>query len=183
MGLLRSDMTLASRFLRSPWAAETVWKKVEARKPICAKVQGPIEIPLEKGSKNVLVSALEEADLLSSKRIGTEHLLLGLLREEKSFAAEILSGLGVDLAQTRSELLRTPHDDSKQQEYVRERVPLPEEIVELQTRVSSIRDRLEGAIAEHDFEKAQTISREEGLQRDKLFQLYLQHGRLDWIYD
>jgi Clp amino terminal domain. len=33
MGLLRADRTLAKRFLGSPWAAETVWKKVEPRKP------------------------------------------------------------------------------------------------------------------------------------------------------
>ena len=33
MGLLRADKMLAKRFLGSPWAAETVWKKVEPTKP------------------------------------------------------------------------------------------------------------------------------------------------------
>jgi ATP-dependent Clp protease ATP-binding subunit ClpA len=129
--------------------------------------------------------ASEEAASLSSKQVGTEHLLLGLLREEKSLAAEMLSGLGLSLASTRAELSRTPHDDSKQQEFVRERGagPLPKDAVELQARVKSIRARMEEAIFNKDWEKARAVSDEESTERDKLFLLYRQHGMLDWIYD
>lgn len=105
-------MTLASRFLGSPWAGENVWKKLEQRKAIREKVPGAREIPFDKASKRVLALASEEADPLSSKQIGTEHLLLGVLREEKSLGAEILSELGVRFALTRQELSREPHDDS-----------------------------------------------------------------------
>jgi ATP-dependent Clp protease ATP-binding subunit ClpC len=45
----------------------------------------------------VLAYAAEEAERLSHKHIGTEHLLLGLLREEKCFAAEILHERGLRL--------------------------------------------------------------------------------------
>ena len=45
--------------------------------------------------KRVLAYAAEEAERLSHKHIGTEHLLLGLLREEKCFAAEILHERGL----------------------------------------------------------------------------------------
>jgi ATP-dependent Clp protease ATP-binding subunit ClpC len=183
LGVLRTDKTLASRFLGSPWAAETVWQMVEQRKPIRQKVPGPREIPLDKASKRALNLAAEEADLLSSRRIGSEHLLLGLLREERGLAGEILSELGVRLAFTRAELKRMPHDDSKQQEFVREPGPLPKDVVELEARVKSIRARLEGALFAHDFERAQAISDEEGIERDKLFLLYRQHGLLYWIYD
>jgi len=182
LGVLRSDMTLASRLLGSPWVGETVWKKVEQRKTVGDKVPGPKEIPLDEASKRALDLAYEEADLLSSKRIGTEHLLLGLLREKKSLAAQILSDLGVRLASTRQELSQMPHDDSKQEEFVRERGPLPEDVVELQMRVKSLRARLEEAIHNHDFEQARAISDEEGTEHDRLILLYRKHGLLDWIY-
>ena len=182
LGVLRSDKSLASRFLSSPWAAETVWRRVEQRKPVRDKGPGAREIPLDKASKHALVLASEEADLLSSRRIGTEHLLLGLLREGKSLAAEILSELGVRMESTRAELSRKPHDDSTQGEFVRERGPVPEDVVELETRVKSIRARLEDAISNHDFEKAQSVSYEEGAERDKLVLLYRKHGLSDWIW-
>lgn len=182
LGVLRTDKSLASRFLGSPWAAETVWKRVEQRKPIRDKVPGAREIPLDKASKRALDLASKEAHLLSSRRIGTEHLLLGLLREGKSLAAEILSELGVRMESTRAELSRKPYDDSTQGEFLRERGPVPEDVVELETRVKSIRARLEDAISNHDFEKAQSVSYEEGAERDKLVLLYRKHGLSDWIW-
>lgn len=182
LGVLRADKCLANRFLGSPWAAETVWKRVEQRKPIREKVPGAWEIPLDKASQRALNLAAEEADPLSSRRVGTEHLLLGLLREEKGLAAKILFELGVRLESTRAELSRMPHDDSKQEEFVRERGPLPEDVVELETRVKSIRARLEDAIFNHDFKKAQALSDEEGAERDKLVVLYCKHGLSDWIW-
>ena len=108
LGLLRSDKTLAKRFLGSPWAAETVWKKIEQTKPKRVRVPGPKELPLSIESKRVLGCALQEADLFSNRQICTEHLLLGLLREEKCLAATILFKLGVQFTSTRDELSRTP---------------------------------------------------------------------------
>jgi len=58
----------------------------------------------------VLAYAAEEAERLSHKHIGTEHLLLGLLREEKCFAAEILSERGLRLPAIREELQRTTQE-------------------------------------------------------------------------
>jgi ATP-dependent Clp protease ATP-binding subunit ClpC len=175
LGLLRADMSLARRVLGSPWAAESVWKKIEQIKPIREQIPVTREIPLNNVSKHVLVTASEEADLLSNTRICTEHLLLGLLREKECFAAKLLAGLDVHFAPIRAELLRVPHDDSKREDFVRERGPLPQDIVELQTRVRSIRVRLEDAIANHDFEKARTCSDEERVEREKLLLLYHQH--------
>ena len=183
LGVLRSDMTLANRFLGSPWAVETVWKEVEQRKTIREKVQGKREMPLDKASKRALVLASEEADLVSSKRIGTEHLLLGLLREEGGLGAEILSELGVRLASTRQELSRMPHDNSKQEKFVRERGPVPGDVAELQGRVKSLRNRVEDAISNHEFAKARVASEEECVEHEKLVLLCRRYGLLDWIYD
>jgi len=183
LGLLRADKVLARRCLGSPWAGNAVWRKIEQSKPVREKTSGPREIPLSSASKHVLALAAEEADLLSNKHVCTEHLLLGLLREEKCFAAEILHELGVRLAATREDLLRIPHDDSASEEFVRESGPMPEDIVELRTRIRSIVSRMEGAIANHDFVKARAYSDEESTERDKLYLLYRKHGLSDWIYD
>ena len=53
-----------------------------------------MDLPLSEEAKRVLIHAAEEAERLSHKHIGTEHLLLGLLRGEKSFAARILNEHG-----------------------------------------------------------------------------------------
>jgi len=58
----------------------------------------------------VLAYAAEEAERLSHKHIGTEHLLLGLLREEKCFAAKILHERGLRLSTIREELAGQPHE-------------------------------------------------------------------------
>jgi len=51
--------------------------------------------------------AAEEAERLGHKHVGTEHLLLGILREEKCFGAEILMERGLRLSTLREELART----------------------------------------------------------------------------
>lgn len=155
---------------------------MEQRKPIRDKAPGRMEIPLDNASKRALLLAAEEADLLSSRRIGTEHLLLGLLREEKSLAAEILLELGVRLESTRAELSRIPHDDSKQEEFARERGPLPGDVVELEMRVKSISARLTDAISNREFEKAQALSHKWGAEQERLILLYRQHGLAEWIW-
>ena len=183
LGLLRSDNLLAKRFFGSPWAVETVWKKIEQTQAKRVRVPGRKEIPLSNDSRRVLGSALEEADFFSNRQICTEHLLLGLLREEKCLAAKILSELGVRFTSTRDELSRSPHDDSKTEEFTRERGPLPQDVVELQSRVKAIRVRVEDAVSNHDFEKARACSNEEMVERDKLLGLYDKYGLIDWIYD
>src|SRR5205814_5109407 len=65
--------------------------------------------------KRVLAYAAEEAERLSHKHIGTEHLLLGLLREEKCFAAEILHERGLRLSTIREELARTTQEKAQPQ--------------------------------------------------------------------
>lgn len=63
-------------------------------------------LPLSEQCRRVLNQGAEEAKLLKQRYIGTEHLLLGILREEKSFAADILHESGLQLAQTREEIAR-----------------------------------------------------------------------------
>ncbi len=78
---------------------ETV-KKGKAPAP-----EGP-DLPYTSRAKKVLELAMSEARELNHSYVGTEHLLLGLLREEKGIAAQVLSDAGVNLEQARAETLR-----------------------------------------------------------------------------
>jgi ATP-dependent Clp protease ATP-binding subunit ClpC len=108
LGLLREDKALTNRFLRSHGDVERIRRQIKEHTVIREKVSTSVDLPLSNEGKRVLAYAAEEAEALSHKHIGTEHLLLGLLREEKSFAAELLHERGVRLATVREELRRTP---------------------------------------------------------------------------
>jgi ATP-dependent Clp protease ATP-binding subunit ClpA len=56
-------------------------------------------------ARQVVVFSQEEARTLSHDYIGTEHLLLGLLREEQGVAAHVLSDLGLELEPTRAAVM------------------------------------------------------------------------------
>src|SRR5256712_2835602 len=110
LGLLPEDKPLTNRFLRSHASIESIRKQVEGRTPSREKVSTSVDLPLSQECKRVLAYAAEEAERLANKHIGTEHLLLGLLREDKSFAAEILHERGLRLSTIREELGRAQND-------------------------------------------------------------------------
>jgi ATP-dependent Clp protease ATP-binding subunit ClpC len=110
LGLLREDKALTNRFLRSHAAVESIRKEIEAHGVAGEKTSTSVDLPLSNEAKRVLAYAGEEAERLSHKHIGTEHLLLGLLREEKCFAAQILTERGLKLSTIREELARQSHE-------------------------------------------------------------------------
>ncbi len=65
-----------------------------------------VEIPFTPRSKRVLELSWDEARQLGHNYIGTEHLLLGLIREGEGVAARVLENLGVDLNKVRSNVIR-----------------------------------------------------------------------------
>ncbi len=115
LGLLREDKALTNRFLRSHASVESIRKQIEQHTTIREKVSTSVDLPLSNECKRVLAYAAEEAERLSHKHIGTEHLLLGLLREEKCFAAEILQERGLRLPAIREELQRTTQEKAPAQ--------------------------------------------------------------------
>src|ERR1017187_5965253 len=115
LGLLREDGALTFRFLRSHASVEPIRRQVEGHITIRAKVSTSVDLPLSNECQRVLAYAAEEAERLSHKHIGTEHLLLGLLREEKCFAAEILHEHGLYLSTIREELVRTSQEKAQPQ--------------------------------------------------------------------
>jgi len=77
------------------------------------KLKGrPDKVTMDKQSptplaKKVIEYAIEEARSLNHKYIGTEHILLGLLRESEGIAAQVLVNLGLSIERVRMEILRT----------------------------------------------------------------------------
>jgi ATP-dependent Clp protease ATP-binding subunit ClpA len=69
----------------------------------------PERIPLTPRAKKVLELSLREALQLGHHYIGTEHILLGLIREGDGVAARVLAGLGADLNRVRQQVLQLLH--------------------------------------------------------------------------
>jgi ATP-dependent Clp protease ATP-binding subunit ClpC len=69
------------------------------------------ELPYTSRAKKVLEFAMAEAREFNHSYVGTEHLLLGLLREEKGIAAQVLNSLGVSLEEARAETLKVLGSD------------------------------------------------------------------------
>ena len=108
LGLLREDRNLTNRFLPNLSSAKSLRNEIEGRITIREKVSTTIDLPVSDECKRILAYAAEEAERLSNRHIGTEHLLLGLLREENCVAAQVLSELGLRLNAVRQDLARAP---------------------------------------------------------------------------
>ncbi len=143
LGLLREDKALTFRFLRSHKSVESIRKQIEGHTTIRERVSTSVDLPLSNECKRVLTYAQNEADGLSHKHIGNEHLLLGLLREEKCFATEILRQLGLSLDWLRKELATTPMEDSFPRTIPRLR-QIPLEIHAFAMDAEYIRERVKG---------------------------------------
>jgi len=107
LGLIREDKNLTNRFFpKANTSIESIRKEIEGRTLIREKVSTSVDLPFSDESKRALNAAADESERLAHKHIGTEHMLLGLLREEKSVAAEILRERGLRLSMIREELGR-----------------------------------------------------------------------------
>ena len=105
LGLIREGKGLTSRiFARSHLLLENIRKEIEGRTVFREKVSTSVEIPFSTETKRVLQFAADEADRLLHNYIGTEHLLLGILREERSVAASILMEKGMRLQSVRDDI-------------------------------------------------------------------------------
>ena len=107
LGLIREGKGLTSRiFARSHLSLENIRKEIEGRTVFREKVSTSVEIPFSTETKRVLQHAAEEADRLLHNYIGTEHLLLGILREDRSVAASILAEKGMRLNTVREDIVQ-----------------------------------------------------------------------------
>ena len=87
---------------------------------------GP-DLPYTSRAKKVLELSMSEARELGHSYVGTEHLLLGLIREEKGIAAQVLSASNVTLNHARTETLRLLRSDADEKSTSRSRPGPPSE--------------------------------------------------------
>ena len=108
LGLVRDGSELTRQvFARSRISLDGLRQAIESRIVAREKTATSVEIPFSEEARRVLLHAVEEADVLGDRHIGTEHMLLGLLREERSLAASVLFEHGLSLAAAREWLLKS----------------------------------------------------------------------------
>ena len=118
LGLIREGEGVAATVLQNlSVELDEIQQKIEetVKKGKAAQTTGP-DLPYTSRAKKVLELAMSEARELSHSYVGTEHLLLGLLREEKGIAAQVLTDAGVNLDAARAETLRILGTELTQQQ-------------------------------------------------------------------
>ncbi|MCM3870083.1 MAG: DUF1343 domain-containing protein [Pyrinomonadaceae bacterium] len=105
LGLLREAPELMSRGSTNGRSDKSIREAIAARTPAPKElISTSVELPLAPETKRVLAYAHEESDSLSHRHIGTEHLLLGLLREKGTLAAQVLLEHGLELETLRGDM-------------------------------------------------------------------------------
>ncbi|MFH0877117.1 MAG: ATP-dependent Clp protease ATP-binding subunit [Candidatus Omnitrophota bacterium] len=106
LGLIREGEGVAAAVLQKlGLSLESIRLEVEklVQPGPSTQIQG--DVPFTPRSKKALELAAEEARSLGHNYIGTEHLLLGLIREGEGVASQVLLNLGLDLNKVRSEIM------------------------------------------------------------------------------
>jgi len=108
LGLMREDKTISARYFpyRKTLTVEAVRREVEERIVLRERIPQSAELHLAAETKRILAFANEESQNLKNRHIGPEHLLLGLVKQERSIAAEILYQYGLRLNDVREEIGR-----------------------------------------------------------------------------
>jgi ATP-dependent Clp protease ATP-binding subunit ClpA len=107
LALLGEEDSIAAKALA---AMEVTRDRVEAKvydlsPPINSELGLPQELHFSPDAKKVFEVSLREALQLGANYIGTEHMLLALVRHDKAKAAQILAGMGVDLSVAREKVM------------------------------------------------------------------------------
>src|SRR5579864_2918620 len=111
LGYLRESARIGAQNFLSSAAMDSIRTQVEAQFPLAekgSKVSTSVDLPLNRESKRALAYGAEESQRLGHQDIGIHHLLLGLLREEKTLAADLVRQHGLTIAKAREILQHTP---------------------------------------------------------------------------
>lgn len=118
----------------------------------------PPHVPFTPQVKKALEQSLREALSLGHNYIGTEHLLLGLLRVERGIAARVLTGLGADYDRVRDRVVELKSQMEETERQTRQgREVTPVELPDTAEELDQVRSRKEAALAAEDFETAKAL--------------------------
>jgi ATP-dependent Clp protease ATP-binding subunit ClpC len=105
LGLIREDQQTLKSFIHgSHVSTDQIRNIIQKTLGLREKIPESADLPISPNAKRVLVYAAEESKLLHHSYIGTEHLLIGLLRQEDTIAFEILKNMGFSVNSMREEL-------------------------------------------------------------------------------
>jgi len=105
LGLIREDQQIVKSFIHaSHISTDQIKNRIEKALGLREKISASVDLPLSPNAKRVLQYAADESNLLHHSHIGTEHLLVGLLRQEDTIAFEILKKMGFSVTSMREEL-------------------------------------------------------------------------------
>jgi prophage maintenance system killer protein len=158
LGLLHESGGVAARALESLGInREAVRRQVE--QIIGRGQQAPgSHIAFTPRAKKVLELSLREALALGHNHVGTEHILLGLLREGQGVAAQVLTGLGIDHAQVRERVLALLTGEYKQKDLYAQ---LATDLVEVSEQLTQVRQDKEAAFDAGNLEAAAALRDQE----------------------
>ncbi len=113
LGIFREDPAFNRKLLGEKGGAPSLRDEIESQITRGERISTSVELPLSAECKRIFNMAAEEAERFASKDIGTEHLLLGILREEDCLAARLLRDRGLTLQVLREELTRPSTETEK----------------------------------------------------------------------
>ena len=154
-------------------ALETLGIRLEALRSQVEEIIGQGQqapsghIPFTPRAKKVLELSLHEAKQLGHNYIGTEHLLLGLIREGEGVAAQVLVKLGADLSRVRQQVigLLSGYASGPEVEAAAGtrlvHMTVPEDLREAEEQLAEVRGQKEAAIDVQDFERAAALRDQE----------------------
>jgi len=106
LGILREgEETVSELFRRLNVKPGEVRREIEGERVFVERISSTAELPLSEESKKTLAYASHEAESMLHNSVGSEHLLIGLLRVEACFAAKVLTQHGFDVYTVREEVL------------------------------------------------------------------------------
>ncbi len=130
LGLFREDHTLARKFLGEKGGAQSLREEIESQITRGERISTSVEVPLSAECMSVLQMATAESERLGDKHVGTEHLLLGILQQDGSFGARLLTERGLTLPWLREELARPSNDPQKKFDQATEEIVSVTQIVQ-----------------------------------------------------
>jgi ATP-dependent Clp protease ATP-binding subunit ClpC len=106
LGILREgEDTVTELFRRFHVKPDEVRREIEGERVFVERISSTAELPLSEEAKKVLAYASHEAESMLHGSVGSEHLLIGILRVEGSLAMRILAQHGLDVYSVREELM------------------------------------------------------------------------------
>jgi Clp amino terminal domain, pathogenicity island component len=108
LGLLREDRALAKWFPGEISIEAGIRTEIEGQITRRERISTAVEVPLTEECRKALKLAGEEADRLGHRHVGTEHVLIALVRVEGSLAAKLLRKRGLKPEAVREQLAKTP---------------------------------------------------------------------------